>query len=84
MARSDDANVMELLTLRHEIAVLRRQVGRPAYHPADRALLAAFSRLLPRSCWGAFDVTPATLLAWHSRLVARRWTFRTVDQDVLV
>jgi putative transposase len=75
LARSDDANEIELLALRHEVAVLRRQVGRPAHQPADRALLAAFSRLLPRVRWGAFGMTPATLLAWHRRLVARRWSY---------
>jgi hypothetical protein len=74
-ARSDDAKEVELLALRHEVAVLRRQVGRPAYQPADRALLAAFSCLLPRARWAAFGVTPATLLAWHRRMVARRWTY---------
>ena len=50
-------------------------MGRPAYRTADRALLAALSRLLPRSQWGTFGVTPGTLLAWHRRLVARRWTY---------
>jgi putative transposase len=74
-ARSDDAKEIELLALRHEVAVLRRQVGRPTYQPADRALLAAFSRLLPRVHWAAFGVQPATLLAWHRRMVARRWTY---------
>ena len=55
--------------------MLRRQVKRQTFEPADRALLAVFSRLLPRSHWGSFGVTPATLLAWHRRLVARRWTY---------
>lgn len=75
LARSDDANKIELLALRHEVATLRRQVKRQSYEPADRAFLAALSGLLPRSRWGCFGVTPSTLLAWHRRLVARRWTY---------
>jgi putative transposase len=56
--------------------VLRRQVGRVRYQPGDRLWLAALSRLIPRHRWGeAFAVTPATLLAWHRRLVARRWDY---------
>ena len=75
LARSDDAKEIELLALRHEVAMLRCHVKRQSFEPADRALLAALSRLLPRGRWGVFGVTPATLLSWHRRLVARRWTY---------
>jgi putative transposase len=63
----------ELLVLRHENGVLRRQIGRVRYQPGDRLWLAALSRLIPRRRWGkAFAVTPAALLAWHWRLAARK------------
>ena len=66
----------ELLVLRHENAVLRRRVSRVRYHPADRLWLAALSRLIPRRRWGeVFTMTPATLLAWHRRLVAHTKEF---------
>ncbi len=60
--------------LRHELSVLRRQAGRPQLRPSDRLLLAAASRLLPRSRWSSFVVTPTTLLRWHRRVVARHST----------
>jgi putative transposase len=65
---------LEIVVLRHQLAVLRRQVKRPAYRASDRALLAAASRLLPRQMWRSFLVRPETLLRWHRELVARKWT----------
>jgi len=73
--RSEGFKDLEIVVLRHELSVLRRQTARPQLRPSDRLLLAAASRLLPRSRWGSFLVTPGTLLRWHRRLVARRWTY---------
>src|SRR6476659_10584282 len=76
LARREASKDAELLVLRHENAVLRRQAGRVRYQPGDRLWLAALSRLIPRRRWGeVFAVTPATLLAWHRKLVARKWEY---------
>jgi putative transposase len=73
--RSDHSKDLEMVVLRHELAVLRRQVVRPELSDADRVFLAAASRLLQRTNWPSFFVRPETLLRWHRRLVARRWTY---------
>jgi putative transposase len=75
VGRSDRAKELEILVLRQELSVVRRQVERPRFEGHDRVLLAAFSRMLPRRSWNAFSVRPETLLRWHRRLVARRWSY---------
>jgi hypothetical protein len=65
---------VEILVLRHQLAILRRQHLRPRLQPKDPALLAALSRLLPRPRWSILVVTPETLFGWHRRMVRRRWT----------
>jgi putative transposase len=63
LARGDAAQDLEILVLRHQLVVLRRQTPRPTLEPTDRALLAAVSRVLPRSRWSCLLVRPETLLA---------------------
>ncbi len=72
--RSERAKELEILVLRHELQVLRRQVGRPRLRSADRVLLAALGQVLPRGR-RSFLVQPATLLRWHRDLVRRRWSY---------
>jgi transposase InsO family protein len=77
LARSDRAKDAEILILRHQVAVLQRQVNTPRPSWADRAVLAALARLLPRSqlCCLRLIVSPRTLLRWHASLVRRRWGY---------
>jgi hypothetical protein len=70
---SPDAKDVELAVLRHQMAVLRRQVNRPRHTPGDRMVLAWLAWLLPRGRWSVFLVAPGTLLRWHRDLVAHRW-----------
>ena len=73
--RSNDFKELEIIVLRHELDILRRQTRRATVTTVDRLFLAAASRLLPMDRWRSFMVTPGTLLRWHRRLVARRWTY---------
>jgi putative transposase len=74
LARGDRAVAAEVVVLRHENAVLRRHAGRVRYEQADRAWFAALARIVSRSHWAeVFPVAPATLLAWHRRLMARKY-----------
>ncbi|GAA1287828.1 hypothetical protein Psi02_70220 [Planotetraspora silvatica] len=75
LARSQTSKDAEILALRHQLAVLRRQVATPRSSWADRAILSALTRLLPQSRRRHLFVTPRTLLRWHAELVKRRWTF---------
>jgi hypothetical protein len=70
-----DDLAIEVVILRHEVAVLRRQVARPALRPTDRALFAGLSRLISQAKLGRFLVQPDTLLRWHRDLVCRKWTY---------
>ena len=75
LTRSDTSKDVEILVLRHEVAVLRRQVARPKPHWADRTMMAALARLLPKRLWLHRIVTPGTLLAWHRRIAKNKWTY---------
>src|SRR5439155_27090811 len=73
--RSREFKELEIVVLRHELAVLRRQISRPRLDERDRVFLAAASRLLGRASRPSFFVRPDTLLGWHRQLVRKRWTY---------
>ncbi len=78
---SSDADAVEIAVLRHQLAVLRRQVPRARYTSADRMVLAVLAKLLPRERWAVFLVTPSTLLRWHRELIRRRWTYPATSRQ---
>jgi putative transposase len=76
LSRSDRSKDIEILVLRHQLGVLQRQIGRPRLWWADRALISALARLLPKARRLGMLITPGTLLCWHTDLVKRRWAYR--------
>src|SRR5256885_1432405 len=75
LGRSQASKDAEIMVLRHEVMMLQRQAARPKPDWADRAVLAALARLLPAAVRVRRLVTPGTLLAWHRRLLTRKWTY---------
>lgn len=75
LGRPRRSKELEILVLRHELAILRRQTSRPKLTRADRALLASLSRCLARRACAVFPIKPETMLRWHRQLIARRWTY---------
>jgi hypothetical protein len=87
LARDSAAKDIELLVLRHEVAVLRRPVARPRVDRADRAVLTGLTRLLPRRLWDGLFVRPETLLRWHRDLMRRcciKRSSRSLAAELLV
>jgi putative transposase len=70
---------IEVVVLRHQLMVLKRQVSKPRLRRRDRLFMAAISRTLPRARWSSFVVSPQTLLRWHRDLVRRKWTYKRIS-----
>jgi putative transposase len=75
---TDPNSEAEVVVLRHQLMILKRQVGRPRLRRRDRLFMAGMSRTLPRARWSSFMVSPQTLLRWHRELVRRKWTYKRI------